>query len=350
MRNTPESNRLDPELDVLELLGSLWAKKLIILSVMFLAVLAAVIYLFIAKPVYETRVFVIPPTQNGIADFNYGRTAEAELKPYSVKDVYEVFLRDLQAESLRRSFFEEFYLPSLSESERAGSQTRLYEKFSRELVISPSGKDSPDRYSLTVQGEDPQRVVAWAKTYVMRAGDSAREEMIKNVTREAEVRARNLAQQIDRLREGGQKVREDLIVQLREALNVARAIGLKEPPIISGNLSTEVSAGMDGHLSYMRGTKALEAEIQNLEQRRSDDPFITRLRDLQARYAFYMSVEVNPESVAVFRIDGPIEQPDSPIKPRKSVVLAMAALAGLLLGVGYVLLAAAMRRRPVRPQ
>lgn len=350
MRNTPENDRLDAELDVLELLRGLWEKKLIILSVMLFAALAAVIYLFVAKPVYEARVFVVPPTQNGIADFNYGRTIEAELRPYSVKDVYEVFLRNLQAESLRRSFFEEFYLPSLGESERAGSQTRLYEKFSRELTIAPGGQSAPDRYSLVVQGGDPQRVVEWARVYVMRAGDLARDEMIKNVTREAEVRARNLAQQIDRLREGGPKVREDLIIQLREALNVARAIGLKEPPIISGTLSTEVSAGMDGHLSYMRGTKALEAEIKNLEQRTSDDPFIARLRELQARYAFYMSFEVNPDSVAVFRIDGPIEKPDAPIKPKKSVVLFVATLAGLFLGVGYVLLVSALRKRPVHIQ
>lgn len=348
MRNTPESYRLDSELDVLEVLRSLWAKKLIILSVIFFAVLAAMVYLFLTKPVYEARVFVIPPTQNGIADFNYGRTAEAELEPYSVKDVYEVFLRNLQAESLRRSFFDEFYLPSLSDAERSGSQTRLYEKFSRELMVAPGDRNAPDRYSFVVQGEDPQQVVAWARAYVMRAGDLARDEMIKNVTREAEVRARNLAQQIERLREGGQKVREDLITQLREALNVARAIGLKEPPIISGTLSTEVSAGMDGHLSYMRGSKALEAEIENLERRKSDDPFIGRLRDLQARYAFYMSFEVNPESVGVFRIDGPIEQPDAPIKPKKSIVLILAALAGLFVGIAYVLLASALRQRSVR--
>ena len=89
-----------------------------------------------------------------------------------------------------------------------------------------------NHYVLTVRSGDPAVAKAWAEEYVKRAGAVAKSEMIKNVSEEAEVRARNLAQKINTLRDGGQKVREDLIVQLNEALQVAHQIGLEKPPLI----------------------------------------------------------------------------------------------------------------------
>ncbi|QBF27929.1 chain-length determining protein [Pseudomonas tructae] len=296
-------------------------------------------YALLAEPTYEAKAFVLPPTQNDIADFNYGRTNESEMNRYDVKQVYDVFLRNLQAESLRRQFFKDIYLPSLSESERKKPMDSLYSEFSKKLLITSVAKPGSDRYAVTVQGNDPAVAKEWAEHYLERAGSVAKAEMIKNVNREAEVRARNLNQRIGTLRESGQKVREDLIVQLREALAVSRAIGLEKPPIISGNLSSEVSAGMDGELTYMRGSKALEAEIRNLEERKSDDPFIKQLRELQVAYSFYKNLEVAPEGVEVYRLDGPIQQPDEPIKPKKSAVL----IVGLLLGVVLGFLIAALR-------
>ncbi|MDD1013503.1 LPS O-antigen chain length determinant protein WzzB [Pseudomonas rubra] len=344
MRNSAENDFSKVEVDIVALCGAIWAKKYFICSVVVIFFLAALVYLKFSRTIYETKIFVMPPTQNEIADFNYGRTDVTGLKPYSVRQVYDVFLRDFQGESLRRSFFERYYLPSLTEEERKGSQSKLYNEFSRIMVVSTAGKNSPDLYSLTVSGNSPEQVVSWAKAYVAEAGASAMQEMIKNVEREADVRARNVSQQIEGLRESGQKVREDQIVQLQEALNIAYSVGLKEPPIIGSGLSAEVTAGMDGALAYMQGSKALEAQIHNLEKRKSDDPFIAQLRNLQASYSLFSAVEVNPESVAVYRLDGDIVSPDAPVSPRKLFVIGVSLLLGLLVGVGIVMLQYLLRQ------
>lgn len=344
MRNSAENDFSKVEVDIVALLSAMWAKKYFICSVVVISFLAALAYLKFSRTIYETKVFVMPPTQNEIADFNYGRTDATGLKPYSVGQVYDVFLRDFQGESLRRSFFEQYYLPSLTEVERKGPQSLLYNEFSRTMVVSAAGKNSPDLYSLTVRGDSPEQVVSWAKAYVAEAGESAKHEMIKNVEREAEVRARNVSQQIEGLRESGQKVREDQIVQLQEALNVAHSVGLKEPPIIGNGLSAKVTAGMEGALAYMQGSKALEAQILNLEKRKSDDPFITKLRDLQASYSLFSAVEVNPDNVAVYRLDGVIVSPDAPVSPRKLFVIGVSLLLGLIVGVGVVMLQYLLRQ------
>lgn len=337
MANIPASTHRTNEIDLFELVAALWAQKVLIISFALIGALAAATYAFLSKPVYEARVYLQPPTLNGIADFNYGRTVGAELTPFTIKDVYEVFTRNLQSESLRRAFFNQVYLPSLPLSVRGGSQDMLYADFLKELTIGLPTKEQPDRYSVIARGEDPAHATAWVKDFAARAGAAAEKEMISNTTREAEVRARNLGQQIATLQETESRIRQDSITRLREALAIAQAIGLENPPLISGNLSAEVSAGMDGHLTYMRGSKALKAEIHNLETRKSDDPFIGTLRSLQIKQSFYKDLQVSPDNVSVYRQDGPIEQPDRPIKPKKALIILLGLFLGGVLGLTVVL-------------
>lgn len=329
---TPGAN----EIDLIALARGLWGQKWLILTVTLLVTVGAAAYAFLSKPIYQAQLFIMPPTQNGIAELNYGRGKSTELDPYSIKHVYDVFARNLQGESLRQTFFNEVYLPSLDESERKGALDRLYERFSRELVIRGAGKDTPDRYSVTVQGKDPVRATEWAKAYVARASEAAESELIKNVTAEAAVRARNLEQRIVSLRETAQRIREDRIQQLREALKIAETIGLTSPSINS-TAAVDITVETGNKMDYQRGSKALAAEVKALESRASDDAFISDLRSLQMRYNFYRKLNIDPESISVYRQDGSVEVPQSPIKPRKAMILLLGILAGGVLG-GFIAL------------
>lgn len=333
MRDGQPGSEVGDEIDLKQLAGKLWGYKALIISSGFICFLIALVYVYLAAPRYEAKAFILPPSQSDVANFNYGRTSETELSRYGVKDVFDVFLRHFQGESLKRRFFEEVYLPSLSEAERQKTADELYAELSKKLVINQTSTTGVNRYSVVVRNSDPAKAKAWAEEYVEWAGVAAKAEMIKNVSLEAEVRARNLAQKIDTLRDSGLKVREDLIVRLREALGVAQQVGVVKPPLISGGLSGEVSAAMSGELTYMRGSQALDAAIKALEARRTDDPFIPGLRDLQVAYRFYQNLEVQPETVAVYRLDGPIELPDEPVGPKKSVLLVLGLFLGVLIGL-----------------
>lgn len=319
------------EIDLIALARGLWGQKWLILAVTLLVTAGAAAYAYLSKPVYQAQLFIMPPTQNGIAELNYGRGKSTELDPYSIKHVYDVFARNLQGESLRQTFFSEVYLPSLDESQRKGALDRLYERFSRELIIKGPGKDTPDRYSVTVQGGDPVRATEWAKAYVARASEAAESELIKNVTAEAAVRARNLEQRIVGLRETAQRIREDRIQQLREALKIAEAIGLSSPSINS-TAAVDITVETGNKMDYQRGSKALAAEVKALESRASDDAFISDLRSLQMRYSFYRKLNIDPDSISVYRQDGSVEVPQSPIKPRKALILLLGIIAGGMLG------------------
>ena len=333
MTNDPSTKPGSDEIDLFELMSSLWAQKAMIVCTTFIVALGATIYAFISKPVYEARVYLQPPTLNGIADFNYGRTRDLELTPYTVKDVYDVFTRNLQSEALRRTFFFEVYLPALPEADKNASQDVLYSKYLKKLSVGQPSKELPDRYSVSVRDNDPARATEWVKTFATNAGIASEKEMIANVTREAEVRARNIGQQIGILRQTESAMRSDSVSRLQEALKVAQSIGLENPPIITGDIAAEVSATMDGQLTYMRGTKALSAEIKNLQERKSNDPFIKNLRSLQIKKSYYEDLQIDPANVSVYRKDGSIEVPDEPINPKKIQYIGFGMIGGLLLGL-----------------
>ncbi|MCF4994989.1 chain-length determining protein [Pseudomonas syringae] len=331
MQNNHVETHVSDEIDLIALGRRLLAQKKLILAVAFLVTVGAAAYAFLSKPVYESKLVIMPPTQNDIAELNYGRGKSTDLDPYSIKYVYEVFARNLQGESLRQKFFQGVYLPSLDDSDRKAPLDRLYERFSRVLMVKGPGKDTPDRFSVIVQGEDPVRATEWAKNYVERASEAAEAELVKNVKAEALVSARNLEQQIASLRETAQRIREDRIQQLEEGLKIAESIGLTLPSVHS-SATVDIVLDTSDKLDYQRGSKALAAEVDVFKARSSDDAFIKELRPLQMQYSFYNHMKVDPESISVYRQDGNVEVPESPIKPRKAIIIILGLIAGLFIG------------------
>ena len=338
MQNYSSTSSMGNEVDLRMLMVALWRQRFVIAGFVIMATVLAALYAFLSSPVYEAKIVVVPPTQNDIANYNYGRTPDNQLTPFTVKDVYSVFLRNLQGETLRREFFNEIYLPSLSEEERKKSQESLYSDFSKALTVTIAAKDNIDRYSVVARDEFPEQAAMFIDKYVARASDLAKKEMVKNISSEADVLARNLQQQIVLFREVGQREREDSITKLREALLVAEAIGLEKPPVVSGDSAVKIAGSLDEQPMYMRGTKALRAEIENLEARKSDDPFINKLRTMQIKSKFYTGLESNIMNVQVFRMDGEVKLPERPVQPKKAIILLVGILIGLIIGVMIALL------------
>jgi chain length determinant protein (polysaccharide antigen chain regulator) len=50
------------------------------------------------------------------------------------------------------------------------------------------------------------------------------------------------------------------------------------------------------------------------------------------QYGFYRKLNVDPERISVYRQDGSVEVPESPIKPKKGLIIGLGFFAGLLMG------------------
>jgi chain length determinant protein (polysaccharide antigen chain regulator) len=118
------------------------------------------------------------------------------------------------------------------------------------------------------------------------------------------------------------------------------------PQVTAGRTSSsnELSEFIDGSLTYMRGAKAIEAEMKVLEARQSDDPFIAELRSSQEQLSFLKTIEVRPENVSVFTLDSAADVPETPIKPKKPLIIALGLVLGGMLGVFAALVRVFVRR------
>ncbi|MDM3874083.1 LPS O-antigen chain length determinant protein WzzB [Pseudomonas asiatica] len=333
MRNERERLSSSDDIDLIELVQGVWRQKIWVGLVAVPVIALGLAYVMLVSPVYEAKLYIQPPSQNEIAQLNYGRGEGTGLAPLSAKEVYSIYLKALQSEAVRDKFFRSAFLPMLTEEERGGSRDALYAQFNGMLKVALAGKDMPDRYVLTASLEDPRLAATWVSNYAEMAAERAKNELLSGARSDMSIMADNLDQQIRAARATASNQRVDQIAQLKEALRVARSIGLEKPPIISDTLSNEVSAGMNGALTYMRGTKALEAEIANLESRSSNDPFIQNLREKQEKLSFLRTLKVDPSLVAMYQQDGAVSLPDKPIKPRKAIIMLLSALVGVGLGV-----------------
>jgi chain length determinant protein (polysaccharide antigen chain regulator) len=340
----------DDEIDLVELAKALWSQKLIIISVTIAGAAIALAYALLSTPVYEAKATVLPPLISDIAAYNAGRTESSEnqsqLKPFSTDEVYAVFTRNLKSLSLRRNFFEDVYIPSLSEADRAAPRDQLWSKLNEILSIKAPDKQRPELIEVSVQQSEPDQAAAWANGLISRAAEESERDMQLNVSSELDTRIRSVERRIASLRSTAQQRREDRIAILREALVVARAVGMDSPQVTAGRTSSndELSEFIDGSLTYMRGAKAIEAEMKVLEDRKSDDPFISELRSSQEQLSFLKTIDVQPEDVSVFTLDSAAEVPETPIKPKKPLIVALGIVLGGMLGVFIALVRVLVRR------
>lgn len=155
------------------------------------------------------------------------------------------------------------------------------------MVITAAGKDELGRWYVALQDPSAANSKEWVTRYVDLAAESATQELARNATKEASIVERNLGLQIDMLRASGKRMRDDSLSKLREALAVAKASGLENSVVFAGAEHSGLAGNMEDSFSYLRGSKALAAELKNLESRDSNDPFIPGLRNLQTQYDFY---------------------------------------------------------------
>jgi len=355
---TPERRYPDDEIDLFELISDLWAEKWIIAACTFVVAAGALAYAFLSTPVYEATARVLPPTESDIVGYNVGRLTlatmdESRLDPLKPDDIYSVFTRTLQSQRLRNRFFEEYYLPYLGiNAEQEALQVEARETIRRRFasvlsVNQPSARERPEDFQVRVTLQDPELASRWANNFVEMAARQAEQQMINDISNDLRSRAAIAERRLATLESMAEQDRQDRVARLQEAIQIARALGLENSQISAGRTSSdsELAALVEGDLMYLRGTRALEAELEVLQARTNDAPFIADYRMLQTRAQVLDSLTIDESNVAVFTFDSPAEVPDTPIKPRKALILALGILLGGMLGGMTALVRIVIRKR-----
>lgn len=199
-----------------------------------------------------------------------------------------------------------------------------------------------------------------------------------------------LRDRIRELRATSRKLREDELTRLREALSIATELDITEPRgnefqnivnIDTSNRTARADRSANNLPLYALGTRWLQAEIAALESREGDDHDTPEIRELEQRLA---ELEVNEEiealkrredftpfvpgisgllsekarleaamasefpNLSVVRVDRIAQPPESPVAPRRGLIIALGVVLGGMIGVFVALIVNAVRaRQPV---
>lgn len=327
----------------IEVLVGLWGSKFIIAAVIIICTSVAGLYAVFASPVYESSVLVGPPSLLKISDFNIARGNAGQPPAYSQKEIYNFFLASIPSETIRQNLYNEVYL-KWGRNNNTEIPSESYSEFTRRLTSAPVIVNGIERILIRFQDSNHDRAKNILEKYVETLDENARSQVAVLVSGDAGARANVLERQIVNMRAEGKAIREDRIIQLKEALVVASSIGLVQPMNIS-KADARLSDGVKSLQDYMRGTKALEAEILNLKQRVSDDPFIDKLRLLQVEYNFLKNVDVDLEKVETIDSDRMVVSSEAPIRPHRKLIILTGIVAGVVLGVFSGLILFVRKRR-----
>ncbi|MGO3841017.1 MAG: Wzz/FepE/Etk N-terminal domain-containing protein [Alcaligenes pakistanensis] len=333
------------ETDLADIIWFLCSKKWQIVGTTFLFVLLAVAYVFLATPVYRSEAFITQTTPAGLKHYNLaseisgpaisdllnpGRgPSSLHIDQIEPKDAYNIFRKQLNSLSLKRAFFEFNYLPETekeSTNNFADTTTKkedIWNEFLENMVINTP--DPEQVSSVSLSGTQPKILAPLVMKYIELAEQRTRTLLVEKLQSDIDVLKHSVEAQLSALRKTAEVANAAALIRLRDAYTLAQAIHLESPPV-SGNLITSYE---DNNL-YLRGTKALLAEIEIREKRVNYDPYINELNNLEKKRLLLNSIKIDKEKIVAIKIEDEAKNPITPIKPRKLLTILLAFLTGLI--------------------
>lgn len=337
--NRPEQQPKRPvyadEIDLFELAQSLWQEKALIILITAVITALALVYAITTTPIYKAQASLTPPPAYAIQGYNEGRMEafrNTGVKEFTADDVAIAYLSNSKSLQLHNEFFETVYVPSLTAEEQESSRDSLLRKFNKILTIKQGdAQNNPNLYQISVELDNPVVAAELVNKYIEAITAATKLDFKRNIETEQEIRINALKSQIKALLDTAKKEREDQINLLKEALYIAESIGLEN----SSPLSDKASLGGNRYndLIYNRGAKILRAQIEVLENRSSDEPFIKGLHELNTELELLQAYKLDDANISVVTIDQAAEVPSTPINPKKTIIVAVGIVLGGMLGV-----------------
>ena len=318
----------DDEIDLFELVQTLWGYKWLIAGITALATALGVVFALSITPIFEAEAQLVAPRANDVREFQVG-VSEIE---YSPGQVYSRFQSNLESITVRRLFFDEFIDPVIARNPEHTDFTHFNESFNELLKV-----DVGTITTVAIESTEPEQAAQWVNDWVDFVASYTVNELVEEANQFIETSLRRIDQQLNSRREVIELRRLDRIIRLEEALVIARAMNIQDPMI--------ESAANQLNMEYMRGARALAAEIDMLRSRESDEPFIADIRNLQERAVLLQNIDLNSSLIRVMRIDQAAEVPTSRKSPNRSLIAAVSLVLGGMIGLFAALILGALRKR-----
>ena len=309
--NSQVSRNHDPEqIDLLDLMLQLWRGKWMIATFVIVFIALAVGYLFVAKEKWTSNAIIAQPDAAQIAPYSnalnilYGTAAPSML--------------DIQTRAIDR------FNASFSALSQALDNQAVPEK----LTIEPAVKGQALPLSVTYTSTSAEAAQKQLAQYIQQVDEQTAKELALDLKDNIKEQIKTLNDSLQNQEKVAQEQKDLRIKQIAEALKNAEAAKITSPQLQQTQDVTQETL-------FLLGSEGLKSMIDNEASRPLVFP--TAYYQTKRNLLDIQNLNVNPDTIHVYRY---VMKPDLPVRrdsPKKAVILVLAVLLGGMIGSGVVL-------------
>jgi len=345
--SSKEAEQMDDEIDLFELIESLWKEKVLIVAITAVITFIGIGYALLTPSTYEARVEILPPSISDITELNKFDILKSK-QTKTQTQIFTEFLSILKSKQLIKKFLlEEGVMKSLFGKEM--SLQKAIEALDNMIDLELPKKGPKNGASLKLQFNDAELAAKFTNqlvelatgiyvTNISLAFDSEKEQKIKQLI----VRKNSLL--------ATHKYRLDQeIRKLKEAYLIAQKLDIIEPRESKDQtVKTESRSSLiteELRYLYSQGARALSEEIDIAEKRKKNLSMVGGLFDIEQQLSFLNTTSFDASKVTPVNIDLAAETPEHRIKPKRTLIVILSVVMGGFLGIIFVLIRNVVRNR-----
>jgi len=411
----------DDEINLADIFAVLLNKAKFIIAVTVSIAVISIIYVLSLSPTYSVSSSFLSPNQSSIIELNKsGILAETN------DSVYRQFINNILSSKVQRQVFDKGnYLGKLNtDNAPIDDVSVFFGEFVESIQIHENTVDTKVVSSYekpiktTFEGNNPEVISTYINELTVAADNTTINELLSLAKLKIDLRLKEISKErslllskakadrlatieriqeedlqktneiqdkIERLRVKAKKDRENKIVSLKDAANIASSLGITQNNFNESGEESKYQASLTVAINdnkllpnwYLYGSEALLKEIEvlqnrtnddpfvaeivtlqnalreietnqtlrTLEQRVSDSPFIAKITELDNEDIKLNSLILSASGISSYTSNNQSYPPISPIKPNKKLIVVVATIAGFMFSILYVFIASAVRTR-----
>jgi len=358
--NTEQSQPNNDEIDLADLIRSLWFGRWVVISTTIVAVMAAAIYLTITPKTY-TGAIEISPLSTVDAEV-YLPLNESKLIGINNKQLETLFIEDiLTYEALEASIKENSYLEKLATESELEFSLRIKgaaRKFTVLKPINKKDKEQQPEWTIAFTTQQPELAIKVVTDALSVANDSVNRQVQNSMGRLLAAHSRGIRRGLEDIDTAtsialnNEKLKtQSRLAFLDEQAVLARVLGIDKNTLTAQTFTTQstlVTSVNKEEPFYLRGYIAIEKEMETLSSRPSPQLFIPELVTNEKRKEKLLQdrsinraktlLALTPIGTAAFEATSyDLASIDLQSKTKTSPILALSIVLGGMLGI-FVLL------------
>ncbi|WP_455507438.1 LPS O-antigen chain length determinant protein WzzB [Enterobacter sp.] len=309
--NGQVSRSNDPEqIDLFDLVFQLWRGKWVIAAFVVVCIALAIGYLSVAKEKWTSSAIIAQPDAAQIASYSnalnilYGTAAPT--------------MNDNQTRAIGR----------FSSSFSALSQALENQAVPEKLTIEPKVKDQPFPLIVSYTSSSAEAAQKQLAQYIQQVDEQTAKELALDLKDNIKEQIKTLNDSLHNQEKVAQEQKDLRIKQIAEALKNAEAAKITSPQLQQTQDITQETL-------FLLGSEGLKSMIDNEASRPL--VFSTAYYQTKRNLLDIQNLNVNPETIHVYRY---VMKPELPVRrdsPKTAITLILAVLLGGVLGSGVVL-------------